>query len=175
MIKLKPYPIFFQFLDWVLRPVMRFISGAFFEAPQETHRWNVHPLPYEYREAINYDIDAPVEGVYEGFLGKSHGGILFHFPIFGGWKKYSVLEATRINQNDVWHIGWFGENEDGSLYDFHVSRLPLKDSRVRMLKGPEGVTTKFFAIDEHGAQIELHVVGEGSIGDGGEFSRIRLL
>ena len=171
----KPYPAFLKLLDICLRPCMYLIAGTFSEAPQETHGWNVRNLTRDEQDHINYAIDAPVAGTYKGFLGKSHGWILFHFPVLGGWKDYAVLEVLGKPEDAVWHIGWFGENEDGSKYDVAVSRIPLTDPQVRMLKAPVGVSTKFFAIDTEGTQLELRIIAEGCIGDGGEYKKVRLL
>ena len=171
----QPYPAFLRLFDAMFRPFMRIISGAPYESPQETHRWNVQNISIEEQNKINYAIDVPVEGVYRGYLGKKHGGFLFHLPVLGGWKAYVVIEPIRENKNDTWFVGWFGEDEHGGKYDLKLSRLPLTESQVRLLKGPVGVNTKFFALDAKGKQIELKLVGEGVVGDGGKYSTLRLL
>jgi len=170
MIQIKPYPFVYKFFDTLLIPAMYLISGVWNEAPQETHHWNLQNIPLEQKNDIKPDLGVSLEGTYSGFLGKSHGGILFHFPFIGGWKEYVVLEA--ITQGP-WHLGWF---IDGLKKDyFQYSRLTLLKSRVRALKPPIDTTTLFFALNEGGEQIPLSFVGDGNIGNNGPFKNTRLL
>jgi hypothetical protein len=148
---------------------MRLISGAPFETPQETHGWNVQRVSPEKRNEIDDAPGVQVAGTYEGYLGKSHGVGLFHFPIFGGWKEYVVLETDTIQ---LWHLGWIVEGMGRSYFD--LSRLTLREPRVRVLKPPAGTSVLFYAVDGSGVQVPLKLIGEGAIGDG-KFPKVRLL
>jgi hypothetical protein len=101
----------------------------------------------------------------EGVKAIQRLGILFHLPIFGGWRQYIVLAAEHHGK---WHIGWSTPDQTA------VSRLALNaDEPVRMLLGPGSVS--FFAITAEGFQIPLAMIGQGRIGDNGPHSKVTLL
>lgn len=169
MIKVEPYQFPYKFLDWLLSPAMRLISGAPFEAPQEVHNWNMQDIDNGKKNEIKQELSVSVSGTYSGYLGKEHGGILFHFPILGGWKEYIVFETSF---RGTWYLGWIVEGMKRPY--FQVCKLALHDARVRALKPAKGVSVLFFAINELGEQIPLVQTGEGTIGDK-KFGHIRLL
>lgn len=154
-----------------LTPLMKFLAGTN-ERAQETHPWNVK----DYKpQSLNKDFLVAVSGTYSGWINAITpyvpswlSATLAHAPIVGGWRDYVVLEAQN-NVGGDWHIGW---RTGGTT---NISTIPLSEARVRMLTGPEGNTTQFFAVSASGEQLPLREVGRGSIGDGGEFKNIRLL
>ena len=169
MISIEKYSVLFKVADWLLSPVMRVISGAPLEAPQEVHNWNVQNISPKHKNEIKKEYSASISGSYKGYLGKSHGGVGFHFPIFGAWKEYVVFKAETEKS---WHLGWIVEGMKKDY--FQVCKLILHTPNARALKPAEGVSVLFFALDENGKQIALSIVGEGIIGDG-KYGHIRLL
>jgi len=88
----------------------------------------------------------------------------FHMPIFGGWKTFVVIKP-KIPQS-TWYVGWV-------IGDFMgLSKIPLVD-QVRLCRGP--LPLQFFAVDSVGRQIDIDIVGYGSIGKAGEFAKVPLL
>ncbi len=127
---------------------MYMISGTLKERPQQTHKWNIRRLRPDQVKNLNSRLFLKVSGA-NSFI-KKHWGILFHFPILGGWRHYVTLQPEHPEQG--WYIGWNDE----------VSAI-LLTSPVRMLQGPNGQS--FFALSKSGEQIRLKQVGEGKIGN----------
>ena len=154
-------------LDWMMLPLMYFVSGTLSEIPQRTHRWNNKKLTQaevaQLTDSRQFVVQVGVAGGKKRYVYKTP---LFHMPIFGGWKKYMVFEPCREVPSG-WHIGWIAGDICG------VTTINLK-SPVRMLLGP-GDTT-FFGIDaKTGEQIPIKMVGRGMIGDEGPFVNLPLL
>lgn len=147
-------------LDWVLQPLMLAISGFVFEDMQHTHAWHV------LRVRISRNMSSGCVKVSGNDPSRvtSKGLGLFHCPHLGGWTRYVVLAA--MEPNNHWHIGWISQTEKRDSQDAEIHRLPLTSRTVRMLRGPKGTHTTFFAIDDYGTSIPLRKVGEGSLGDG---------
>lgn len=153
-------------------PLMKLLSWAFKERAQETHPWNVQKY---ISSDLNSELLAHVSGTNSGwvnalpsFIPSWVSKVLSHAPIVGGWREYVVLEAS--TGGEEWHIGW--ESSQGTT---EISTIPLTEARVRMLTGPVGNTTRFFAVNANGIQLPLKIVGKGSIGDGSEYGSVRLL
>lgn len=158
-ITFRPLSKLEHLLDLLLHPFMFLIAGTFKERPQQTHKWNIRRLKANQVESLESDLFLKIQGA-DSFI-KKHWGILFHFPILGGWKHYVTLRPVQ-EPKDGWHIGWNDE----------VSAILLK-SPVRVLRGPDGQT--FFALTKSGRQIELMQVGEGKIGNNNPDSKYPLL
>lgn len=165
MLHVKPLGFAERFLDTLFIPIMYLVSGTFYEQPQMTHCWNSHRIT---RSAVLF-LQSKLMVRCRGRKNQkvlSHKGILFHLPIFGGWKKYVVLEPRETNITK-YYIGWINNQVCG------VSRIPLK-GRVRLLAGPR--TVKFFGIDPAtGQQIPMRKVSQGVIGKRGMYCHTPLL
>jgi hypothetical protein len=146
---------------------MYILQGTCRESPQRTHRWNNK----------KFRTDAELEYIRAlpkiSFKGISHeksrwlGLIpLFHMPIFGGWKKFVVLRPQSSTGN--WFIGWLPTDGDSA----GVSQIPLSGA-VRVTIGDGDV--EFFALNRSGEPLKLVQIGDGNIGQAGEFSEISLL
>lgn len=144
-------------------PVMYLLQGTFREVPQRTHVWNnVRWQANWYHQpwflTFDGDPEAAPPRVF-GFIPR------FHMRIFGGWKKFVVLEPVQPIVD--WHVGWSCPVNGDGLSLITISR------RVRVTIGPGAV--RFFGLDQAGKQIELRCVGEGRIGAAGEFAKVPLL
>ena len=148
--------------DVLMLPIMVVLRGFRLDSLQGTHAWNV------YKGFDATDIDPALCVVRTGtdktiFAGRY--SFLFHAPVFGGWRNFSVYE---VKKGDApFFIGWIvrGTGKD-EVIDVGVQELPLRDDQVRMLDGPPAYTTSFFALNQAGEQIALRAVGHGRIGDG---------
>lgn len=150
--------------DSLMRPLMVALGGFKPDSIQETHPWHVQTVD---PDLVNPDLSVCVTGACEKIRG--HKLFLFHAPIFGGWRNYTLFEAGQ----EEFHIGWVSR-VNGELFQAAVNRMALTDGRVRMLNGSEGSETEFFAVSPEGEQVELHVAGSGVLGDN-QFPDTRLL
>jgi hypothetical protein len=150
--------------DMLMVPVMYVLQFPSFETTQRTHFWNNVKLRSADVTHLEAELCVSSKGNSEA-VSRWLGFIpIFHMPIFGGWKKYIVLEP-QVPQ-DIWYVGWIPGDVIG------VSQIPLK-GRVRVLIGKDNVF--FFGINENGDQIKISQVGEGSIGERSEFSKDPIL
>jgi hypothetical protein len=159
-----PYPLWKKILDAVLLPVMYLVSGTLSERPQQSHTWNFVSIPTEHQSRITQAelyTPTPVQSTQKWLFGFFP---IFHIPLLGGWKHYHVLRPKTYD--GVWHIAYTA----GDIREY--SLIPLT-TPVRMLIGPDSVS--FFGIDEAGNYIPVEKIGEGRIGDGGEFTHLPLL
>lgn len=155
-----------RILDILMIPIMYIISGTLREKPQETHFWN--NLKLTQQDILYLDKDKMIHCEGSSSAKRWWKRIpIFHMPIFGGWKKYILVQKA-----DEWsevkgdmYIGWICPEVVG------VSRIPLR-SPVRLLLGPGKVS--FFGINSKGEQFELEKVGIGYIGDGSSYGRYPL-
>lgn len=150
--------------DWLMTPVMYALQGNFSEQPQRTHRWNNQHL-------CNFDIShlrAHDIVIVEGDIGANKRWLgplpLFHMPVFGGWSKFVVLEPS-IPVTE-WYVGWVAFDALG------VSMIPL-NGPVRLGIGPR--QAQFFALNANGEQLPLAVIGEGRVGQAGQFKDVPFL
>lgn len=163
-IQIEKQGVLGRIADWFMVPVMYVLQGNFQERPQQTHRWNnqqLHNYDVRYLEARDIIIVPGDCGANERWW-----GILprFHMPILGGWDKFVVLQPQEPIAE--WYVGWVAFDTLG------VSKIPL-DGPVRLGIGPR--QAHFFGIDAGGKQIPLKVVGEGRIGQAGQYKDIPLL
>jgi len=150
--------------DMLMLPVMYMLQGNISEIPQRTHRWNnVHLNNYQITDlqADKIEIISGHQQASRRWLGPIP---LFHMPIFGGWKKFVVLQPK--SEIEEWYIGWVAFDALG------ISKIPLAGS-VRLGLGPR--QAQFFGLNSDGQQIDIDVIGEGFIGQAGEYSKIPLL
>jgi len=127
---------------------MYLIAGTLKERPQRTHKWNIRKIKSEQLTHLDESLFVKVAGANSKI--KKHWGILFHFPILGGWRHYVTLQVDEAHAG--WYIGWNNE----------VSAI-LLTGPVRMLRGPHGQS--FFALSKSGVQIRLRQIGEGKVGN----------
>lgn len=165
MLKIKKQSLLSKLGDKLMLPIMYFLQGNFREVPQRTHKWNNVKYPIENVNQLISKMICTVEGdenaTRRWFLKVIP---IFHMPIFGGWKRFIVLEP--VVKQDFWYVGWVAGDTIG------VSQIQLNE-KVRLLKGPG--PAQFFGINEHGEQIDLKLVGEGVIGGRHNFNKVILL
>ena len=150
--------------DIVMLPIMYLLQGNVREVPQRTHRWNNTHLN---NHSVS-DLHAKMIEIIPGdslarrrWLGPLP---LFHIPIFGGWKKFVVLQPK--NHIHEWFVGWIAFDALG------ITKIPTQGP-IRLGIGPR--QAHFFGLTETGKQIDVDVIGEGYIGQAGEFANIPLL
>ena len=152
-------PFIFRLIDILMIPVM-YVLGCFkLDSLQETHPW--HSWRNFSENDINKNDSVTITGTDQKTFVK-HFLFLFHAPIFGGWKNYSVYSPE--NNVRLFHIGWIVyENE--TLKEVGISKLPIKNGAIRMLDGPPAYVVTFFAINGEGNQIKIKRIGNGRLGD----------
>ena len=161
-----------RLIDHLMSPFMRLISLAPFERPQESHAWHAQKLTSPDIGTILLERCVTVKGDDPSGI-RNGSGPLFHIPAIGGWKKYVVLKIQTVVP--VWHIGWIvRETESNRIVRAELHRLPLYESRLRLLVGTPERTTTFCAFDARGEQLPLVLVGKGSVGDGSGYGKVRL-
>ena len=148
-----------------MRPLVYTLGGFKSDSIQETHPWHIQDIA---PELIDPGLSVTIEGNKEETM-NSHRLFLFHAPIFGGWKHYTLLESAE----DEFHIGWVARAR-GKLAQAAIHRLKLSNGQVRMLNGPEGSETEYFAVNQDGIQLGLQIGGHGILGDN-QFPDTRLL
>ena len=163
---LKPIPqgIVGRTADYLMLPVMYLLQGTLKESPQRTHRWNNLHLKNTDIEFFDADKTESVPGdsaAYRRWLGPLP---LFHMVIFGGWKKFVVVEPREAPI--MWHVGWVAGDA------FGLSKIPI-NGKVRLGIGPG--PAQYFGVDTNGRQIDIAIVGFGEIGKANEFAKIPLL
>lgn len=158
--KIKKVPFYFRILDYIMIPVMWGLCGFYFEKPQETHPWHMRKFP---------KIEIPKNKKIE-IIGKdkskhtNKGRLLFHVPLFGGWKDYIILEAKGFDK--YWQIGWIIEFYDNSEALYQVQALPIFESKIKLLTGINDSKKTFFGLDKKGNFVDLKQIDSGKIGDG---------
>ena len=150
--------------DFSMVPIMYLLQGNVSEVPQRTHFWN--NLHLKNVDAFGFDA-ALFETVSSDpsatrrWLGPLP---LFHMAIFGGWKQFVVVVPKE--KQETWFVGWIAGDA------FGLSQIPLVGP-VRLGVGP--AQAQFFGITIDGRQIDIDIVGYGSIGKAGKFAKIPLL
>ena len=138
------------------------LRGLRFDSLQETHVWHVHRID---PKDVDLKLAVLSKGTDKSRFTPSNASFLFHAPIFGGWKNFGVYEVD--SKDTPFHIGWAGINtKTGKLEGTAVHLLPIYDNKIRMLDGPQGSRTHFFAFDTMGNQIPLRKIGSGRLDDG---------
>jgi|SRR6185369_2206664 len=147
--------------DFLMTPIMYLAAGTFRESPQRTHRWNNKKLTRDEAKQLDPLQMAFCLGV-SGAIPKN--GLRFHIPILGGSRDYVVLNPKT---SEEWYVGWKSDHSNG------ISRIRLRGP-VRMLLGMGCVS--FFAVSaEFPFQVPLEKMGQGRIGENGQYSHIPLL
>lgn len=161
--QVKPPTRYQQLADIAMRPLMYVLGRGRMDSVQETHPWHVqHIDPNLVDDEMSVVILGDKEALSDRF------GPLHH--MFGGWKHYVTLEAE-----PPFHIGWiFKKDSQPVPSQSAINRLQIEDKNVRMLAGPEGTRTQFFAVGPNGEQIGLRKIGQGVLGDN-QFPGTRLL
>ena len=163
---LKPRSIspYYQVADCLMTPVMYVLGDFKADSLQHTHPWHIQVVD---PKLINLDLATPAaQGDDNSHFDKSDS-FLFHAPIFGGWKKYSIYEAPTSN-NEPFYIGFTQKNLDGTYQKSSIIKLPIYDGRIRMLNGPSKYTTIFFAVNKDGQQLPIKKIGKGTLGSGAD-------
>lgn len=146
-----------------MRPLMLLLGRLDANSVQETHPWHVERID---PSLVAEDGTVVVNGKKEAVSGRF--GPLFH--MFGGWRHYVALQAE-----PPFHIGWlFSKNNLDKPSQSAINRLQIDSDTVRMLSGPQGTETRFFAVSPSGKQVPLRKVGQGVLGDD-QFPDTRLL
>ncbi len=149
-------------VDACLSPLMRLISGAFREAPQQTHRWNNIRIRADKAIGLQRELMVTYRGGIPPVRWK-YGLPIMHISGFGGWSRYVVVEPL---VDRIWHPGWVADDVVGA------SRYAVQGP-VRLLY--EGGNVSFFGIMYRtGKQLALREVGRGTVGDGGPFKNLPL-
>ena len=165
--------VLLRIVDYAMSPLMRLISVAPSEKPQESHAWHAQQLSEDDIASITLEKCVVIVGDDPSII-KNYSGGIFHMSLFGGWRNYVVLEVeSGIN---VWHIGWIVRDiKTQRVIRAELHKLPLYDRCVRMLAGSPKRETTFCAFDQKGNQLRIRVIGKGKIGDKSEYRKIRLL
>ena len=166
-ITVLPLPWYTRVYDILMLPVMFVLRGCVLDSLQATHVWHVQPI-----DPGDIDQKLAVRGE-NGDRSRFDGrfSFLFHAPILGGWKKFSVYEVDEASA--PFHIGWINKNLRTGAVESAIHKLPITKTRIRMLDGTPSFQTSFFAVDSAGKQIPLRCVGHGKLGDG-QYLSIRL-
>ncbi len=162
IIRVKRLGFWARLADIMMVPIMYVLSGTPRETPQRTHRWNNTKL-----KPADITWLSPTGMVRCSGIGTRRGyeSVVFHLPIFGGWRNYVVLRPREPKGG--WYVGWKVNGKAG------ISRVRI-DGAVRMLVGPDPV--EFFGIDARtGTQRFIHDVAKGRIGNGGPYAKLLLL
>lgn len=162
---IKPQTPLEMWLDRSAEGLMRHLLGVPEEGLQVTHRWNNHHLRED-----------DVSHLYEEWMASHQGDpnarkmrkypfahAWAHATRYGGWPKYVVLDTTFALEEE-WCVGWKSQGRQG------VSRIAMKGPR-RPLLGPG--PAKWFGVRiSDFSQIPIKLIGEGTIGDRGEYSKL---
>lgn len=145
----------FRFFDFLLWPCM-WILGGFVFPVQETHPWHVKKWNWK---SVGVNILGNDSRALFGQSGISKYFGIYHMPIFGGLKKYVVLENNNFKK--YWNIGWNGR----------IQILKIYEPKIALLAGKEGY--KAFAISDDSNETKLKIIAFGELGDG-KYNSIRL-
>lgn len=166
-VKIPQTLLIFRIIDFLMIPGMYILGGFKRDSIQETHPWHVWR---EFSEKSINSQDAVTINGTDSRTFRRHFLFLFHAPIFGGWKNYSVYSL--FDTSRVFHIGWI-VYENGTLKEKGVNKLPIKNGSIKMLDGPPASMITFFGVDIDGKQVKIHKTGNGRLGDG-KYRHIRL-
>ena len=160
-------PFFFRIFDFLLIPLMFFLSGFHFELPQETHKWHM-----QIANCSIVDESKGIKVIGDDKSRFSNSTPLNHMPIFGGWKNYVILEAS--GYSNYWNVGWKLKYVDSKRPDkCEIHKLRINSPYIKLLKGISDSEKVFFGLNEKGEYVKLKIVGNGVLGDG-QFPKVRL-
>lgn len=149
--------------DALYFPLMWSLQGFVWEKPQRGHVHNTKSLTVEEAGRLNHSMMVEQLGDPEAGTPFFYRIPRIHIPVFpGGWKKYVVLVPGNVSP---WYPGWYPTNGQYVGY----SKIPVKGP-VRMLLG--NMSCKFFGLNASGCQIEISILGNGVIGDGGKYKML---
>ncbi len=164
MIKIEEQGLIGLLGDLLMIPIMYLLQLPVFDKPQRTHFWNNKKYYVSDIAHLDKTLFVSVSGDVDA-CNRWFGWIpIFHMPIFGGWKKFVVIEP-KVKQ-DVWYVGWIPGDVIG------ISRIKLCHS-VKLLRSPQ--TVYFFGLNEHGEQIEINIIGSGELGKDKKYSGVQFL
>ncbi len=159
----KPLGRLGKIADAFMLPIMIVLGRFKKDSIQETHPWHIKNISPS-------DVDPTKVLLVNGAKEKvgDRYGPLFH--MFWGWKNYILIES-----NGPFYIGWiFYKDGSNTPAQSAVNLLIINDDRIRMLSGPKGSKTLFFAVDNKGRQLPIRKAGQGQLGDS-KFPGTRLL
>ena len=157
--KIPRTPFICRIVDFLMIPIMYILGGFKLDSIQETHPW--HSWRKFSEEEINIEDSVTITGT-DNRTFRKHFLFLFHAPLFGGWKNYSVYSP--VKSGVVFHIGWI-VYENGSQIEAGINKLLIKNGSIRMLDGPPNYRVSFFGVDKDGSQIKIYKTGSGRLGD----------
>src|SRR6185437_16199634 len=103
-IAVQPLPWHIHTYDILMLPVMFVLRGFMVDSLQATHLWHVQPVDLQViDQALVIAGENTDHSLFDG-----HFSFLFHAPVFGGWKDFSVYEADEVST--PFHIGWISKN-----------------------------------------------------------------
>lgn len=146
----------YRILDYLLYPLMYVLQGNLTDSPQETHPWHVKKHRWKSKGVLIKGDDVNSKFGQSG-ISKYLG--LYHMPIFGGLKKYIVIENKKFKK--YWNVGWNNEMQILKIYDSKVKLLPGKESYY------------IHALSDGSKEVSVKVVDSGRIGDG-RYKSVRL-
>ncbi len=169
-----------RFFDLLMKPLMYWLQGNWYEEPQRTHFWNNSRLTDDQIALLDVSKMVICESDKTAVPRKTKlwGLPIFHMPRFGGWKKYIVV-APKNNFGGEWYIGWFAR-EDSCTIIAGYSNVPIiavfapfsiehDNGFVRVLVGQKPCL--FFGLNSKGEQIEVISEYSGRINEKqGEYS-----
>lgn len=152
-----PLPLHIRIMDTLLHSTMVLLGGSRRNSVQRTRKWHVVDIN---PDSIVRLLSVKVVGQDKSKVRKE-GSIpgFFHMPIFGGWKDYAILKLWDEPVPKQWFIGWYSDNQA------QLNKIPLRSNAVKMLTGPEGEVTNFFAVDIEGKALSMLVLDYGILGD----------
>jgi hypothetical protein len=145
------------------------LRGFKTDSIQETHPWHCRDV-----DSKKIDLSLAVEnhGNDKSQFGQEGNNFLFHAPLFGGWKEFSVYEVE--DKSDPFYIGWIiHDSKDDNLMACQINKLPISGGKIRMLDGNKNTWGYFFAVNSKGEQVKLTKLATGNIGDG-TFESVRI-
>lgn len=171
---MKPKPLAFcwRVIDFIMFPLMKLISLAPFERPQESHAWHAQKIGEDDIQTLDINKCVQIQGDEISSI-KDGSGPLFHIPLIGGWKNYFVLEVE--DKNVPWYVGWVvRDTVSQKVLRSEIHKMPLNDDSVRLLVGTRERITTFFGVNADGKQLSVKNIGFGKMGDGSIYGKVRL-
>ncbi len=165
--KIEKVPSYFRVFDYLLFPLMWVLCGFKFELPQESHRWHMRNYPLirvPKDKFVKITGDDPSKHAAKGFP-------FFHIPLFGGWKKYIILEVK--NYGKFWNVGWIVEFKNGPEAVYQIQASRIYGPFVKVLKGINDSDKTFFAVGDDGNFSDIKLIDQGILGDG-KYRLVRL-
>jgi len=164
--KLKPWT---RLCDKLYLPIMFLVGGFKADSIQETHPWHIQKLNHQ---LIDAEKASPIFRGNDKSVFKKHAIFLFHMPILGGWRDYSIYEIDE-NAPTPFNVGWIEISPEHPNPSVFVNKLPIYERKIRLLDGSSLYQMAVFAVSKDGRQIPVTRVGGGKLGENKD-SDIRL-